>query len=132
MLIFYIFLLYLIFVLFFLLQNDVKSLYWTIIMYVEYNTCMSCTLSPLFQIGLHTHIMSECLKSTPCRFKIVMNILCKKSVSVNCKLTVLEFITSWGFPFRLPMDVIVTAVKTVSGFHISDKCDCCDGNFNMI
>lgn len=45
MLIFYIFFfLYLIFVLFFLLQNDVKYVYTGQSLYVEYNTCMSCTL----------------------------------------------------------------------------------------
>lgn len=70
---------------------------------------------------IYTH-MSECLYH-----QIVMNIL---SVSVDSKLTVLEFITSWGFPFRLPMDVIIIAVKTVSWFHISDKCDCCDGKYH--
>lgn len=38
------FFLYLIFVLFFLLQNDVKYVYTGQSLYVEYNTCMSCTL----------------------------------------------------------------------------------------
>lgn len=115
---FYIFCLYLIFVLFIFhknWQNTVKILYWTIIIFWIYLS-LSYTI-----FHIYTH-MSECLYH-----QIVMNIL---SVSVDSKLTVLEFIISWGFPFRLPMDVIIIAVKTVSCFHISDKCDCCDGKYH--